>query len=485
MDNLQTTTQQIDEDTDLDNINNDTDTSTELQYAHIKINKLLNQLLDKEIELKNAQIKINELETQLLDKEKIINKSVNIGKDFVNKLICIISLRKTFKQLLGINFIISGSFIRQIFELPVALSESFITSGYGNPIGHDIDIFLTEFQNIKLIEKIREKIKEMNNFIKYNKLSPSVFPPIKFGEYELIEITDSTLKEMSPNEMMGKIKLLNIPHYIFKLKDDNNNLITIDILGWKPESDILWPNTDFNVNSLFLTNTGIISNDFDDILYNIINKEAKCLINLKILHDALIEVKPKSEKRNRLNQIIYFLTNRIKIIGVGYNIWGNNIPDIFIEYNESCLISELSPPFLSINLLCNHNISIMTFIGIINEINDFTEAISCPFCRKSILMKFKNISAKEILFWTPNKIEVKNEPINVTVPKLDEKQIFSNESKEFIQIKLKNTHEEHNYEPRRMPQVRPGNITHINDEIPRTLSRINNTKNSISTTFDS
>ena len=36
----------------------------------------------------------------------------------------------------------------------------------------------------------------MNNFLKFHVIAPQTFPSIKFGEYELIEITDSTLTDV-------------------------------------------------------------------------------------------------------------------------------------------------------------------------------------------------------------------------------------------------------------------------------------------------
>jgi len=394
------------------------------------IGKIINKQKELEEEIINVKEKNHQLEIQIMENKNIIDKSVKIGKDFVNKIKCILSLRKTFQELLNTPGYVGGSLIRQLFELPVALSELFDTPGYGNPIGRDIDIYLSLYEDTDLKIKFQEKIKEINNYIQFHKISPQTFPPIKFGEYELIQITDSTLIEMAENEMFGKKKLLNIPHYLFILKDSNNIQITIDVLGWKPESDNYWPNYDFDVNKLYLLKDGIHGDDFDNILNHIINKEARCEINLKLLHNTLTDVAPKSEKIPKLNQLIFFLTNRMKLIGNGYKICGLDVPDIFIEKKDHCPISNISPPYLSLNLICNHQMSIMTFIGIINEINNYTEAIRCPYCRNSILMKFNEVESTNIISWVP--FVPHYEPVQLIIQKSDEIQMFSSESQEYI-----------------------------------------------------
>jgi hypothetical protein len=460
------------------------------------------KLIDKQKQLEediiNAREKIHQLEIEIIENKNIINKSVKIGTDFINKIKCILSLRKTFNELLGTFGYIGGSLIRQMFELPMALSESFKTPGYGNPIGRDIDIYLYKYQKDNLSTELREKVREMNNFIRFHKLSPHTFPAIKFGEYELMEITDSTLTEILESDMIGKKKLLNIPHYLFILKDVDNIQITIDVLGWKPESDIYWPNYDFDVNKIYMTEHGFECDDFDNTLNHIINKEADCVINLKLLHNTLSDIAPKSEKISKLNQLIFFLTNRMKLIGTGYKICGKDVPNIFIEEKECCIISGLNAPYLSLNLMCNHQISIMTFIGIVNEINDYTEAIRCPYCRDSILIKFNDIEFTNIISWTP--IEPPVESVHTTVQKSDEIQLFSSESKEYIQnILLKR---ESNILPNNIQRVAPNNIPTIAlnniptvgfarpqhfrfTEIPRTSTRLNSTNNSMGFTFSS
>jgi hypothetical protein len=459
------------------------------KYDLDEIDKIINK--QKELEEKNHQLeeKTRQLEIQLMENNNIIDKSVNIGKDFVNKMKCILSLQKTFQELLGTEGIVGGSLIRQLFELPVALSQSFETPGYGNPIGRDIDIYISSYKNLDLASRLQEKVKDMNNFIKFHRISPQTFPSIKIGDYELIEITDSTLTEILPDDMYGKKKLLNIPHYLFIFKDENNKQITMDVLGWKPESDKYWPNNDFNVNEIIMESHGFSCDDkIINVLHNIFNKEAICNINFKILHNVLTEIVPKSEKIPKLNQMIFFLVNRMKIKGLGYKICGSAIPDVFVEDTEICNISGINPPYLSLKLVCGHSISLMTFVGIVNEHNDYTEAIRCPYCRDSILINLIDVESSKIISWQPPNVPI--EPINLTVQKSDEIQLFSAESTEYIKNILfkRESRDIQPVESNDIPTVgmnRTREILTNLSGIPRTRTRINSTNNSIAFTYSS
>ena len=230
--------------------------------------------------------------------------------------------------------------------------------------------------------------------------------------------------------MYGKKKLYNIPHYLFIFKDENDTRFTMDVLGWKPSSDEYWPNTDFNVNQIMMDSNGFACNsDITTILHNIYNKETVCHINFKILKNILTTTAPKSDKVSNLNQIIFSLATRMKIKGVGYKICGT-IPDVFVENTEICNISGVSPPYLSLKLVCDHSISLMTFVGIVNDHNDYTEAIRCPYCRESILINLIDVQPSELVSW---KIPIlPQKTINLVVQESDEIPLFSSESSEYI-----------------------------------------------------
>ena len=411
------------------------------EFDTILSSQTIKDTSDLEIKINSLTQQIIYLEKKIKEQDEYKNKINKIGSNFVDKFNCILSIRKTFKELISdSNVLIGGSLIRQLFELPVALSEDFKVAGYGNPIGRDIDIYLYENQQTNKL-KIESQIKELNTFLGFHRTAPSVYPPIKFGNYELVGITDSTIYDVEEYDIIGKRRLINIPHYLFILKDKDNKQITIDILGWKPYNDSQWPTTDFDVNKLQLTEYGIVSSkqfEFDTILHHIINKEAVSKVDTNKLHNVIALSVPKKQKLSQLNQFIFFMTNRLKICGVGYQIFGEKIPDIYIEKEDACNITNIDPPYIVMNLVCGHKISIMAFVGIINTENDYSEAIKCSYCREQLLVKFIDKEACDIVSWTPPEIEL--EPIELSVDKVEEINMFSNESREYMSsILLKKT----------------------------------------------
>jgi hypothetical protein len=421
---------------------------------------------------------INNLKMELLSKNNKLNNIQKIGKNFTKKIDCILSLRKTFGEMFSTKGIVGGSFIRQLFEISFSLSELFETNGYANCIGRDIDIYIYQddwdcCENKK--NNIINKIKDLNNFIKFHRYSPQIFPPIKFGEYELCDITDSTIYEVESTDSIGKKKLIGIPHYLFVLKDSNNIQLTIDILAWIPKSDIYYTDADFDINKIQLMDDGIYCRNFDEILYHIMKKEASCLVNLELLHDSLKQITLRTNKLPSLNQLIFFMTNRIKIISTGYKFCSENtIPEIYIEKKEICGITCVSPPYISLKLVCNHTLSIMAFVGLINEQSEYTESLRCPYCRSDLLLNFIINKPTNIISWKPFEPPIEKNNENFVIEKVDEIPLYSTESKEYIKNIINKKEQE-------MPLLdnninnSPWTITQI---LP-TITRHNNTNASI------
>ena len=70
----------------------------------------------------------------------------------------------------------------------------------------------------------------------------------------------------------------------------------------------------------------------------------------------------------------------------------HNIPQslckIYVEEKETCPITSAKPPYLSLNLECGHNISIMALAGLANiRQSDYSEAINCVMCREKLIPK--------------------------------------------------------------------------------------------------
>ena len=94
----------------------------------------------------------------------------------------------------------------------------------------------------------------------------------------------------------------------------------------------------------------------------------------------------------RFNNFVNFIGFRTKILSVGYdNIFTDNnkqICDIYVEEKETCPITSAKPPYLSLNLECGHNISIMALAGLANiRQSDYSEAINCVMCREKLIPK--------------------------------------------------------------------------------------------------
>ena len=180
------------------------------QYDEInnlkQILKQQNDVICKQNDIIDRQNSIIDKLNEQASSNKLL-KIQKIGINFVNKLNCILSLRRTLLDAFFTRGIVGGSFIRQLFELPVSLAELFETPGYGNPIGRDIDIYI--YKNVEdvsdnFIKTMDCKMMEINNYVRYHRIAPSKYPPVKFGCYELIKITDSTIFEIKDDDIVGK-----------------------------------------------------------------------------------------------------------------------------------------------------------------------------------------------------------------------------------------------------------------------------------------
>lgn len=396
------------------------------------------KLMDENEHLKNELKEKNEA---LIKLDKITTKIQKIGSMFIKKIELIVHMRKTLIELMpNCECVFNGSYVRQLFEIPRAMSELFSSPGYGNSVGRDLDMYLFSTKPSDLdIKQIKHSIERIDSFIKLQKMIPDTINVPKFGDYRLIDITNSTLEKISYTDGPGKKKLLNIPHYLFIFADSNNVNLTVDVLGWKPQADDLWPQYDFNINSVSFTKNGFLgdpANDFDNIIYNIINKEACCEIDLQKLHNVIGEVKTRIQKFPSLNQLSFFLINRIKIMSCGYTMKCSNykIPSLQIITSEPCTITSVEAPYIVIDLECGHSISIMAYVGIISDVSEYTEALVCPFCRKDLRINFLDNSAKQIMNWMPELPKMANavhEDVTF-VEHVDEISLFSDESKKYI-----------------------------------------------------
>lgn len=381
------------------------DVITLLHELH-KENNLLKQqnteLIENQKEVETLKLEVNKLQiTQ--------TKTKKIGTAFIDRLEIFKELWALFvsfsekEHMIQLDGGLCGSYNRQLLELPFALENNFEEIGFGNPIGHDIDIILYQHlyeHEIKYItEKFIKLMTQIDEHVKYSFLNAERVSQIKINNKVLINVVDVTLSEcnIKAGDPIGKKILKDIPHYVLKFKDiRDNSIIEADILLYKPKNDTCWASVDFDVNGLILNSRGIInseSRDFDflNVLTSIKKREAECNINFGSIYDkTVIPGQLRETKKPYFMQFAFTLLNRFKILDVGYtNIVSKyKLIDYSINTEDPCPITCCAAPYYEINLVCNHKVSIMAYIGILEEsVYDSSQAIRCPMCRSDLLVK--------------------------------------------------------------------------------------------------
>lgn len=405
------------------------------------------KILRKETEEKSI------LETDNLKMITKIEKSKKIGRAFSDRFNLFntlwTNLKKSFEteSLPYPNGGLCGSFMRQFFELPYALENEFSEIGYGNPIGHDLDIVIfTDIDNYykkDLFEHFCKTMRKYQDHINFSLINPELIKPIQISNKTLIQVTDATIysTDIRENDPIGKRNLIDIPHYVFKFKDNkDNSIIEIDVVACKPISLIEWTNIDFDVNSIIFNDSGLhcdYNTNFTKILNNIRNKEAKCHIDFleltkKVEEPGLL----RSEKIPYLMQIAWTIRNRFKLLNVGYkNITGHKLVDFSINTTEDCIITSCKAPYFDITLKCKHKISLMAFIGILEESNyDSSQAIKCPFCREDLKINCVSKECSQLqIFEIKNLNDIFSDKFtNCKSEEKEEVKLISEDSDEYI-----------------------------------------------------
>jgi len=93
------------------------------------------------------------------------------------------------------------------------------------------------------------------------------------------------------------------------------------------------------------------------------------------------------------------MRNRFKLLNVGYkNIVGSNIVDYSINTTEECFITSCKPPYFDITLKCKHKLSLMAFIGILEETDSqyYSQSIRCPLCRDDLQINYVTKECTEL-----------------------------------------------------------------------------------------
>ena len=419
-----------------------------------KYNSIRKYDLDRIIEVLEA----NETESKKKDEEIIsqkafINKSKSIGKAHKDRMEIYTTLwnnlKNQFNSTVRPNGGITGSFIRQLFELPHAMANSFTEKGFGNPIGHDLDIVLffnlTEYDKAAVAEEFHKIMKKYQEHVTFSGLNSDLCKPIEISNKKLIQISDVTLKDtdLKLNDPIGKRVLIGVPHYVLKFKDNEDHTIfEVDLLAYKPSITDGWTNTDFNVNGLIMGEFGVgidhTDSTFNDFLTSISQRQAICHINFdEINYHATKQGFLREERVPYFMQFAWMLRNRFKILNYGYKsiVSNGSLIDYSINTDEDCCITSCAPPYYDIKFKCSHKLSLMAFIGILEESKfDSSQAIRCPMCREDLCV---NLIMKEPE--KPKLIEIKTyadivsqELKQCKLEEKEEKKILSEDSDQYI-----------------------------------------------------
>lgn len=354
-------------------------------------------------------------------------------KDKFNVLMSFIKFAKSMCKYSNIN--IYGSFVRNIIEkIFISTSEC----GYGDPINHDIDLIFYKNKYEYELDK-----KPFDDFISLLRIvANNSSYDFSFYDFKIVDVIEKTINKIEATAGIQKEFLLNIPHFVIMLKKDNIK-IKIDLIVYKND-DInftTWQN-EFNINCLSINNNGIFTNQFEndsygfyDTIHSIINKSA--ISNLPF-NDMFYNFtnKTRKDKIKLLNQLIWFITFRMKILNLGYTEVFSDIKfiDYKIEKEEICELSGNDPPYIAIKLTCGHYISIMGLAGLTNiQTSEWSESIKCPMCRKDLDIAFNDR--------IPPKIKIPSQP-EKELEVLDNyeinEKIISDDNIEYINHILKN-----------------------------------------------
>lgn len=377
---------------------------------------LLSKIEDITCMIKKRETQIDDKERKYVDTIKVQNQIIERQKDISNcfreKVGLITAVIKGIESICypkgGGSPIIFGSFPRQLLESAFMATHDYVR-GYGNSIGHDIDIIL--FDNKFFYNHSQDAFQKVAQYLTF--VSSIDHENCRFNGYSLISIKDaSILHRISSVPNVHSIQ--GIPHLILHFKKDNM-VIKIDLLAYPPDNTPEWPNGEYDVNSLRLSPYGITTfpygittftahdkvPKFIDILNNIANRRAVCTIDFPKLLAPLSVPCVFGQKSAVIVQLIHFLTNRLKVLETGYTEICSNtkIPDFTIEYNEICSITCEEPPYPVVRMKCGHVYSVSALTGLATiQSSNATESIKCTQCRQTLDIQMIEKKVPEIKY---------------------------------------------------------------------------------------
>jgi len=423
-----------------------------IEFLRYLKNKKKKKPLVAEIEM----MKQKAVETQINNNFSL--KAQKVGKAFVDRFTIFMvlwnNLMTIFKdQNITLDGGLNGSFIRQFFEFPYAIAEQFQEDGYGNPIGHDIDIILMGENSCTYSRGLSDSIKDVfvktmkkyQEYVNFSLINPELIKPIVIADKKLVQVADVTIRstDIKDSDPVGRKVLKDIPHFVLKFMDNTDkSIFEVDIMTHKPKNIDGWNNCDFNVNSCLLNQYGVTTKDkfdgFLDILNSVKNKEAICVIDFEKLNENATRIGVfRDEKVPYHMQIAWMLNNRFKILNVGYKTITSErkMVNYSIMDHEDCIITGCKPPYYNIQLNCGHEISLMSYIGIIEDSRfESSEAIRCPMCRENLAIDLVNSPPKVIEeIKLTNVTAILNDKLDdCKLEEKEERRIISQDSEEYI-----------------------------------------------------
>ena len=340
------------------------------------------------------------IESMKIDVTSIKNKLQqiqSIGKFFKQRDTMIQSFIKTIRKLTPNDNKpeIRGDYGRKYVECPLALENLFSDNVFGNPIGSSLRFFFddtTVAEVIILMDKMRQTTERV------------IEKRLQFGNYRLDKVykedlvvhSDENDEDLCTSYTMIMTNI-NPPYTSFKC-----NVSNIDEPSMCRISNIDF----FNFNS---TNILIDLNQKRIITVTNISKE---IINLK---NSMLRCEREAIWKN----ILTLLTYDIKYINQGYSyfdIGDNMMIDFVVEKEQQCTITMVQPPYMKINLICGHGLSIMAIYGLvyIGGSND-TESIKCPLCRYNLIPRLVKALPDEMIdnfrikYYEPEDFKIENQ----------------------------------------------------------------------------
>ena len=111
---------------------------------------------------------------------------------------------------------------------------------------------------------------------------------------------------------------------------------------------------------------------------------------------------PRTQRLRIWESILRVIEKDLQYLNQGYSyidIGENKMIKISLENVDTCPITMMAPPYTTIHLACNHQLSIMAIYGIVYKgTSDDTESIVCPMCRRNLIPKLVPAIADDDIF---------------------------------------------------------------------------------------